>query len=157
MLDEYYAVHFVCHGEAHSRDPARSNLILQKASASGLELIPDHFTVQQALEKSKSAELAFLSACSTAENQVARLADEVLHTASAFFVAGFSHVIGSMWPSEDGICVQVAGLFYAGLASHGPNLAIEASVYALHDAVRNIQVRYMRAPLLWAQYIHIGP
>ena len=138
-LDRYHAVHFACHGEAHPNDPARSGLVLQKAGASGLELIQDRLTVQQLLERSKSAELAFLSACSTAENQVARLADEILHIASAFFAAGFSHVIGSMWPSRDDICVQVTRRFYAGLTCCGPNLATEASAYALHDAVRDIQ------------------
>ena len=156
-MDSTDIVHFACHGEAHPNDRARSGLILQKAGASSLELIQDRLTVQQVLERSKSAELAFLSACSTAENQVARLADEVLHIASAFFAAGLSHVIGSMWPSRDDICVQVTGRFYAGLACRGPNLATEASAYALHDAVREIQVQYMRCPLLWAQYRHIGP
>jgi CHAT domain-containing protein len=48
----------------------------------------------------KGAKLAYLSACSTAENKIDQLADEVIHLASAFQVAGFRHVAGAMWVSH---------------------------------------------------------
>jgi hypothetical protein len=54
---------------------------------------------------------AYLLACSTAENKVLELADEALHLANSFQVVGFGFVVGSMWPSNDVICAQVASLF----------------------------------------------
>ncbi len=49
----------------------------------------------------KGAQIAYLSACSTAENKAAWLSDEVIHLVSGFQVAGFPHVIGCLWPAGD--------------------------------------------------------
>jgi hypothetical protein len=53
------------------------------------------------------AELAFLSACSTARPS-GRLADEAIHLASAFQLAGYRHVIGTLWPIGDWPAVEYA-------------------------------------------------
>lgn len=37
-----------------------------------------------------------------------QLEDDVIHPASAFQVAGFGHVMASMWASHDEICVDMA-------------------------------------------------
>lgn len=42
----------------------------------------------------EKARIAYLSACSTAENSSPELIGEVIHIASAFQTAGFPHVIG---------------------------------------------------------------
>ena len=64
------------------------------------------------------AQLAYLSACPTGDNGSVRLADEVLHLASGFQMAGSLYVIGSIWPSVDHICAEVARVSYqkAGFA-----------------------------------------
>lgn len=36
-----------------------------------------------------------------------------------FQVAGFRHVIGTSWPSDDYVCIEVAKLFYAELCRNG--------------------------------------
>jgi CHAT domain-containing protein len=85
------------------------------------------------------------------------LADEDLHLASSFQVAGFGHVIASMWPSNDAICAQVASIFYRDLMTRsyikGDNRAVAA---ALHAAVKEIRLQNIERPYLWAQYIHSG-
>ncbi|KAH7114141.1 hypothetical protein B0J13DRAFT_460385, partial [Dactylonectria estremocensis] len=58
------------------------------------------------------AQIAYLSACSTAENKAARLSDEVIHVVSGFQVAGFPHVVACLWPTGDSECVGVAKRFY---------------------------------------------
>ncbi len=58
-----------------------------------------------------SAELAFLSACETAQPG-ARLADEAIHLASAFSLAGYRHVIGTLWPVGDQHAVDIADDIY---------------------------------------------
>lgn len=44
--------------------------------------------------------LAFLSACTTAVGS-AGLPDEAIHLTSAFQLAGYAHVIGTLWPAAD--------------------------------------------------------
>jgi CHAT domain-containing protein len=116
QLGSHEIIHFACHGVSHPDDPARSALVLQRTNADA-EAVPGLLTVQQVLEsRSQPGQLAFLSACSTAENKVVYLADEVIHMTSSFFIAGFSHAVGLMWPSSDSVCVRVAERLYMDLA-----------------------------------------
>jgi hypothetical protein len=73
------------------------------------------------------AEIAYLFASSTAQNQAITLSDEALHVVSGFQMAGCRHVVGCLWPSDDRVCLQVAKSFYSEL---GQGRA--ASVYLLH-------------------------
>lgn len=116
-------------------------------------------TVRQVSEQNlKRARIAYLSACSTAQMSVVRLADEIIHLASGFQIAGFAHVIGSMWPSDDSVCVDVAKTFYEQLLlsdfyGQGDDRSVAV---ALHLSLRNIISERRKVPLLWAQYIHLG-
>lgn len=147
-LSQCDMAHFACHGVSDPNDPSNSYLILQRPGEDPGSLpIADKLTVQQISDSTLGrARIAYLSACSTAENRAERLADEVIHLASGFQVAGFPHVIGSLWPSDDTVCVKVARMFYQRIAVAS----------ALHDAVMEIRTRWPKQPLLWAQYIHIG-
>jgi CHAT domain-containing protein len=96
------------------------------------------------------AYLAYLSACTTAYGGT-ELPDEVIHLASAFQLAGFPHVIGTLWPVSDAGALRMADLFYAHL--DGGALPAEA----LHLSVRQIRKNYPDQPHLWASHIHLGP
>ena len=62
--------------------------------------------------------------------------DEVLHVVSGFQVAGFRHVIGCLWPSDDNVCVEVAKSFYSELGRNGTMEYDDRAVaLALHKAV----------------------
>jgi hypothetical protein len=153
-LKDFSIAHFACHGSADLTDPSNSFLALQGNSDSD----PDKLTVQMISGANLGqAWLAYLSACSTAEIKVSDLADEVLHLATSFQVAGFGHVVASMWPSNDAICAQVARLFYQDLLTKGGiergNRAVPA---ALHAAVAEVRSQNLERPYLWAQYIHSG-
>jgi CHAT domain-containing protein len=101
--------------------------------------------------------LAYLSACSTAENRVSELADEALHLASGFQVAGFRQTVASMWLANDEICAQVASIFYRFLFNEGLlQQSDRAVVEALHAAVKDIRAQHADRPYLWAQYVHYG-
>lgn len=89
-------VHFACHGSVDPKDPSKSHLFLQTSEPSGP--IVDELTVTDIFKKHTLGQtwIAYLSACSTAGVEAENLADESLHLASAFQVAGFAHVIGSL-------------------------------------------------------------
>jgi tetratricopeptide (TPR) repeat protein len=149
--------HFACHGCSDLVDPSNSHLLLQKSSASGP--VVDRLTVSTLLGATAQgrAWIAYLSACSTAEIRVKSLVDESIHMASAFQVAGFAHVIGSLWPADDDVCVRVAELFYKSLVmcktTADPNRAVAA---ALREAVLQIRNEYASGPGVWALYVHLG-
>ncbi|MCJ1405540.1 hypothetical protein MMC11_008768 [Xylographa trunciseda] len=158
QLEQSDATHFACHGSSDSQDPARSALILQKREQASGEPIQDLLTVEQLLTKSWPSQLAFLSACSTAENSAAPLADEIIHLASSFLIAGFSHVIGAMWPADDEVCTNIAKSFYTHAVKFNSKEATKGHAYSLHYAVlkkRSLK-RNLRIPLIWAQYIHVN-
>jgi tetratricopeptide (TPR) repeat protein len=165
QLQKCNVAHFACHGVSDPSDPSRSGLILQKAGNGTEELQQDILSVQTVSQTSLSqAEIAYLSACSTAQNKVTRLSDEVLHVVSGFQVAGFRHVVGCLWPSDDMVCVEVAKSFYARLfqdtAARADDKAESdrAVALALHRAVVKVREseEYRKRPLSWAQYVHFG-
>jgi CHAT domain-containing protein len=96
-LDEYDIVHFASHGVSdQNRNGLDSYLVLHKPSDDSSSL-SDYLHVRRVFErKFERAKIAYLSACSTAGIFEGRLADEVIHLASAFLVAGFRHVIGAL-------------------------------------------------------------
>jgi hypothetical protein len=157
QIQECNIAHFACHGTSDSLDPSQSGLLLQTTSPhpeqdilSVLKLCENHPTL---------GEIAYLSACSTAENRVEELVDEVLHVVSGFQVAGFRHVIGTLWPSDDSVCVEVARSFYTELCRNGAlDYSGRAVAMALHKAVSDVSksVDYRNRPLHWAQYVHYG-
>jgi CHAT domain-containing protein len=73
-------------------------MVLQCRGVSDSDFVADPLSVGDISQlRVDNARIAFLSACSTAKNNAqAPLADEVIHLASAFQVAGFPHVIGSL-------------------------------------------------------------
>nr|WP_051738438.1 CHAT domain-containing protein [Kitasatospora sp. SID7827] len=138
-------VHFACHGVHSATDPAASHLALYDGP------LPVAGVAEQDLS---GAELAFLSACHTALGN-RRLADEAVHLAAAFQLAGYQHVVGTLWALDDGPAPHVARDFYRSLETAG---SAADSARALHDAVQRLRREPdHRAPLHWASYVHLGP
>ena len=102
------------------------------------------------------AQLAYLSACRTARNDSVDLIDEGIHLTSAFQLAGFPHVIGTLWPIFDATAVRVAKDFYTRLESAPGMLDVNSSAQALHDSIQDLRHRYLVRPSCWAAYIHAG-
>jgi tetratricopeptide (TPR) repeat protein len=146
--------HFACHGANDPVDPSQSRLLLHDHETSPLTvaaLAPLH------LERTR---LAYLSACETGLTTNARLLDEAVHLASAFQLAGYPHVIGTLWAVNDAAAAEMADDFYASLiaAGVGPDGVPETAnaPFALHRAVRAARDRYPALPSLWAAHIHAG-
>ena len=98
------------------------------------------------------AGLAFLSACSTARPG-GRLADEAIHLASAFQLAGYRSVVATLWPVGDQHAVDLAADIYTTLTATG-----EGDVAgAVHAAARRMRRRWgPEMPSVWASHIHAG-
>jgi len=142
--------HFACHGFSDPADPSQSRLLLHDHRTDPLTVaalapvVLDH------------AQLAYLSACSTARATEERLLDEAIHLASAFQLAGFPHVIGTLWEIDDAIAVEIADTFYAALAHPDGTLDPDRAARALHQATRALRDRQPTDPYIWASHIHAG-
>ncbi len=101
--------HFACHGMADLADPSASNLLLHDHQTRPLRV------VDVARLRLDDADLAFLSACETARPG-GRLTDEAIQLASAFQLAGYRHVVATLWPVSDWPTRRAVATFYSGLA-----------------------------------------
>lgn len=152
-------VHFACHGVVDRGDPSQSHLVLEKSSEDGSTKEIDKLTVPQllALNNLQKPWIAFLSACTTASMGTFRLGDEGLHLSGALQIAGFSHVIGSLWPVEDEVGVEIARAFYENLTGVAPDSVDDEMVAsALREAVIKVRRHYPSSWTKWAAYIHSG-
>ncbi|KAI0409259.1 CHAT domain-containing protein [Xylaria palmicola] len=152
-------VHFACHGVADRGDPSQSHLVLEKPTGNGNAKEVDKLTVSQllALDSRQKFWIAFLSACTTASMGTFRLGDEGLHTSGALQIAGFTHVVGSLWKVEDEVGVDIARVFYENLIGVETDFFNDRIVAeALREAVMRIRKHDPSSWTKWAAYIHSG-
>ncbi|KAF8432048.1 CHAT domain-containing protein [Terfezia claveryi] len=146
VLPRYSIAHFACHGVSLI-NPADSHLLLLNEDTEAV----DKLRVKDiAALKLPKARLAYLSACSTAESTSSDLVDEVTHIVSSFHIAGFSHVIGTLWPSNDQACQKMAVDFYSML-SKTDDVAL-----SYRTAIMGLMKEKPFQPLYWAPFIHFG-
>ncbi|MCQ4080932.1 CHAT domain-containing protein [Streptomyces sp. RB6PN25] len=140
-------VHFSCHGVSDMLNPSASGLLLYDGRLTALDI---------AVERPARPQLAVLSACSTSQGGLA-LPDEAVQLASSFQLAGYPHVIGTLWTVPDELATALAEEFYAVLAEDLSRGRPIDPATALHHPVRALRDRYAKAPHLWAAHIHTGP
>ena len=99
------------------------------------------------------AKLAFLAACTTARTGL--LADEPIHLSAACQLAGYRHVVASLWAIDDSAAAALTGRFYATLKSLGTGA--EAAARALHEATRLLRALHRRRASQWAPTRIRGP
>ncbi|MFE9751418.1 CHAT domain-containing protein [Saccharothrix saharensis] len=136
--------HFACHADTDPTAPSHGGLHLHDGR------LPIGRITGLRLDR---AELAYLSACSTARTSL-RHADEAIHLVSAFHLAGYRHVIGSLWPLADNVASDAAATFYRELP---PLPEPHDFAPALHRVVRGLRDQHPDRPDLWASFIHSGP
>jgi len=162
--------HFAGHGKSDQVEPSQSCLLLKdwKRNPLTVEDLRDHRL------QDNPPFLGYLSACSTGVNKVDKLADEGIHLVSAFQLAGFRHVVGTLWEVSDSHCVDVARVLYETIRDEG--MTDIAVCRGLHRAVRALRDGQMEggpegrdATLLtfgtqargltnhyWVPYVHFG-
>ncbi len=149
-LKSHRIAHLACHGLNNRSNPDASMLLLHDHASRPL-------TVNEVgRQQLGDADLAYLSACSTTQSSP-WLADEALHITSAFQLAGYSHVIGTLWPINDAVATRIADEFYTDLTQDGTTAPrTDRAPHALHRAIRRLRSDYMASPALWAAHIHVG-
>lgn len=136
--------HLACHATTDPTAPSRG----------GLRLHDGTLTVPQiSAVRPESAELVYLSACSTAQGQ-GRQIDEAIHAASAFQLAGYRHVVATLWPVDDAVAADAARRFYDRLPD---SPAADAASHTLHALAHDLRGEHPDRPDLWAPFIHCGP
>ncbi|GHI83480.1 CHAT domain-containing protein [Streptomyces xanthophaeus] len=148
------SAHFACHAVADPQDPSACRILTYDHATSPLTV------TDVAGLRLDGAHLAFLSACATSSTRH-DLVDEAIHITGAFQLAGFRHVVGTLWPVADELAPEVAESFYAALAGGpqqpgGASAGHDHAAHALHAAVAELHSRYVWFPSLWASYIHVG-
>ncbi|MER5982506.1 CHAT domain-containing protein [Streptomyces sp. NPDC001787] len=140
-------VHFACHAGTDPADPYRSHLLVHDHARHPLTVL------DISRLRLESSEFAYLSACSTAAT-APELADESIHVATAFQLAGFPNVVGTLWQVDDRIAAGIAERIYTGLAADGFDSARAGE--CVHRATRLMRDRYPRFPTLWSAHLHMG-
>lgn len=139
-LTSHTSAHFACHAASDPDDPSAGHLLLHDGPLSVLDV--------SALDLS-GVRLAVLSACETFLG-ARRVPDESLHLVSAFQLAGYPQVVGTLWQINDLVARTVAVDLHEGLSA-GQDVAT-----ALHHAVHRCRGRFDKTPTLWAAYLHSG-
>jgi CHAT domain-containing protein len=120
--------------------------------------------------------LAYLSACGTGRIDDEQFMDESIHLNSAFQLAGFRHVIGSLWNVIDDTCIHMAKITYEGIRDGG--MTDESVCRGLHHATRSLRDSWQQSStrirsrdrvardinpvdedirsLDWVPYVHFG-
>jgi tetratricopeptide (TPR) repeat protein/CHAT domain-containing protein len=147
-LQQHSWAHFACHGHlGDNTQPFRASFELHGGSS--LTLLD---LIQARLP---NAELAFLSACHSAEGNLIT-PDETIHLAAALQFCGFRSVVGTLWAMDDEDGPMISKEFYKHMFRKPGNKAdFRDSAKALNLAIR--EMRKNRVPLeRWILFVHIG-
>lgn len=141
-------IHFACHGSSNTIQLSESALLLAtEFTVDDLQPLNHQF-----------AQVAYLSACSTAEIGVRSLINESIHLTSIFQLIDFRHVIETMWGVYDAAAAAVAAKFYEYLFEQNAD-TVSSVPRALHSAVLDLKTQDGNSEniLLWASFIYVGP
>ena len=149
-LDTYQVLHFATHGVLDIEEPALSALVLSAVDQNGLQR-PKFLLAQDIVSADISADLVVLSGCDTGFGRIVR-GEGLLSLSRAFFQAGASQVISSLWQVPDIATAELMGRFYQYLLQDKktPATALrKAQIDILHDP-------RWRSPYFWAAFIAQG-
>lgn len=126
--------HFAGHGLSDPLDPSRSALLLSDEPLTVASLFETNL-------HSRKPFLAYLSACSTGQVKHDELLDEGLHMIGACQLAGFRHVVGTLWEVNDKSCVDVAVMTYEWMQKR--DMSDESVSEGLHHACRKLRGQWI--------------
>jgi len=133
-LNDCDIFHFAGHGRIDPLDPSKSALLLDDEALTVTTLFEQNL-------QSRKPFLAYLSACGTGQMNHDALIDEGLHLIAACQLAGFQHVVGTLWEVNDSSCVDVATITYKLMQEQ--NISDESVSQGLHHASRRLRDQWV--------------
>ena len=146
-LQDYKIIHFAAHGVIDDQKPARSAIVL---SANGDDREDGFVQVREIYNLRLNADLVTLSACQTGLGQYVQ-GEGIEGLNRAFFYAGASSVLTSLWSINDQASAQLMERFYYHLKSRSN----------LMDALREAKIEMIRSgvlshPYYWGAFLLTG-
>jgi hypothetical protein len=127
-------IHFACHGTTHPFRPDKSCFIVGKD-------VQESFSIGDLAKVTRPrSQLAYLSACSTAETRAPKMSYGSIHLASTFQLIGFRNVVASLWAVDDDTAVVLADMFYNIVTPEDLNKT-HAFARRLHEALVTLRER----------------
>lgn len=153
----YSIVHFSCHGHVNYIDPTESMLLFKGWKG-------DPLTVGRIGDLNIDSDLAFLSACFTANGGIEGVQDEPKHMTASLHAAGFRNVVGSLWYVSQEHAMLFVKAFYQYLAAHSAGAVTSRSVAeATHVAMMDVAMasrttgnRNLGDARVWVPFICVG-
>ncbi|KAJ9139047.1 TPR domain-containing protein [Coniochaeta hoffmannii] len=130
--------HFAGHGLTDAVDPSQSQLLLEDWTADPLSV----GTLMSLKLQERAPLMAYLSACGTGQIRNESFLDESIHLIGACQLAGFRHVIGTLWKVDDESCADVARIVYEAIREGG--MTDESVARGLHNATKELRGRWLR-------------
>ena len=157
-LRHSHVAHFACHGQSETRNPSDSGLLFNDWEQNGALTVGNIVSL-----KLTNIQLAYLSACESADNPVDDLLEESIHLSGACQLAGIPRIIATLWWIQDTDSASLATNVYNSMI-HNETLEVARSAEALHWAVRELRENTRgdsgkveeTDPVIWASYIHSG-
>jgi tetratricopeptide (TPR) repeat protein len=160
LTQDTAVIHFSCHGEVDYDFPWRSKILLR-------DWEEDPFTVQDVhelhLANRQNSQVAFLSACFTANAGVENLQDEMNHLVTALQTAGFMSIIGTFWDVQQRSAYEVVKFFYSELAGRDGDFDAKDVATVLHFAIlrfrentREVGNDMKGNPMIWGPFVSFG-
>jgi CHAT domain-containing protein len=146
-LAEHAYAHIACHGGQDLSDPSQGALYLSDEPLRVDDL---------ARLDLENAELAVLTACRTAVGGTA-LPDESIHLAAALQLAGFRHVVSTLWSIGDETAYEVTEELYRRLTDADGVIEASRVPEALSAVVAMLRARHPYQPDRWIPFVHFGP
>ncbi len=149
-LARYRVLHFATHGVLDTRHPALSGLVLSRVDEQGRPR-EGFLRVDDVYRLRLGADLVVLSGCETALGATVR-GEGILGLTRAFFHAGASQVLASLWPVRDRATAELMQRFYRAMLRDGrsPAAALRQAQLDLRQQPR------WRDPYYWAGFILEG-
>ncbi|KAF5636132.1 30S ribosomal S17P protein [Fusarium sp. NRRL 52700] len=128
--------HFAGHGKTDG-NPSQSGLLL----ADGILTVSELMDINL---RNNAPFLAYLSACGTGQIGGNAFFDESIHLISACQLAGFQHVVGTLWEVSDKSCVEISQTVYESIRDE--RFSDRSVCWGLHKATRQLRDKWLSIP-----------
>ncbi|KAH8996333.1 CHAT domain-containing protein, partial [Lactarius akahatsu] len=151
-LQKHRLAHFACHGNLEPGKPFEASFELHGGDRlTLLDIVRSWLAI--------AAEIAFLSACHTAEYTDMEHPDEALHLTAAMQYCGFRSVVGTLWAMADTDGRDLSAHFYGHMFSPEGEVSLplcDRSARALRDAVQKLRKKKGVTLERRVNFVHYG-